>query len=701
MIRSVCCATNLVTVREVVLMVASLRKASPTMPVMVRVDSEYTASKLDGLNIDVVVKPFNIPKEVKRTTLYHNRGAILAKIDVAGEAVAKWGNTLLVDSDVIFFKLPIIPRGAKDVVFTWGSRGKRPLDEDGKFNAGMLWVENQYVISRWRQAMLDNTGGFYEQGCLDFLADWFPSSKVFSENNNWGWWRQHAFPIPKRVRSVHFHMLRDFDHQMGNLVRHTQRMREWFIQKGYLREDVRRIFNLPEVVSVICNNITVGNYFMINSLKREARACGVTLRVNPAVEEGEVVRILSVDEPYTSDGIIPSKESIRELHFRLFGYYSGRADIIAYTYGKDCGLGEAASDNIDAMEELGILVESRLWKGAIHDSDKALSDPDQIYYHHWHPQRHEKTKDWEAAGFGKGAKHIMFWAYEAEEGLPKEFKGILPYVSEIWTPSNFCKSIFSVTGSPIKVVPHKVQNKPLQDLHFKKKGEITVLYVFDAWSTLERKNPSAVIRVFKKAFKGVKAKLILKAHHLRKEDVDKLKRQCAEIDDKVEFINATVTNSVMERLFSRADILLSLQRSEGFGLNIAKALGRGIPVITTGYGGLLDFCNEGNSFLVDFKMVNVASSKGNFYREGRWASPNEGEAVRLLKRVYDMVVSDDPVLDEMRQRGIEMISDSFSRSSLRNSIECCFNLLGSGFSVTFAQVTPITRYNIPNIKRCR
>lgn len=634
-------------------MVASLRKVSPRMPVMVRVDTEYTASLLDGEDVTIVISPFKIPLEVEKPTLYHNRGAILAKIEVAGEAVAKWGNTLLVDSDIIFLKPTFLPKGATDAVLSWGSRGKRPSWEDGKFNAGMLWIGNPEVVTWWKEATLSNLGGFYEQGCLDFLHDKF-NVKVFSENHNWGWWRHNAIPIPKNVRSVHFHMIRNFDHQMGSLVSHTNKMREWIITSGYLSSEIKKIFHLPEEVSIHCKG-TLSNIFLIMGLRREGERCGVKIHVNGEVCDTHI-NILQPDSAWDRDGVIPSKESIRALHFRLFGYFSNHADIIAYTYANDCGLGEAAISNIDVMEEMGISVERRFWKGSLED-EPALYNPKQIYYHHWHPQRDEKTKDWKSVGFGHGAKHVAFWAYETEASLPKEFMGLAPYLSAIWTPSTFCKDIFSVTNLPVSVIPHNVKSKPLEPLPYHKTKVLTVLFVFDAWSTLERKNPLAVVRVFKKAFKDskLKVRLILKGHHLRTEDVARLRGHC---DDRMTLINFTVTGAAMDRLFSQADILLSLQRSEGFGLNIAKSLARGIPVVTTGYGGHLDFCNKKNTFLIGYKMVNVKSSGGKFYREGRWASPDEGEAVRTLMKVAKKVVSNDTSLLKMRQRGVERMSKS-------------------------------------------
>ncbi len=87
-------------------------------------------------------------------------------------------------------------------------------------------------------------------------------------------------------------------------------------------------------------------------------------------------------------------------------------------------------------------------------------------------------------------------------------------------------------------------------------------------------------------------------------------------------------------LFRRCDCLVSLHRSEGFGLHMAEAMYLGIPVIGTGYSGNLDFMREDNSYLVGHELRRVPRGTGPYPPGSYWAEPDTGHAAELLKRVY-------------------------------------------------------------------
>ncbi len=353
----------------------------------------------------------------------------------------------------------------------------------------------------------------------------------------------------------------------------------------------------------------------------------------------------------------------------ISGLQERRVDIIAYTYSADCGLGEAAVENIQAMRASGFTVEHRiLGRERFLKPEASLKDPRQIYYHHWHPQAEEKERDWQMAGFAgpDGARHIGYWAYEVEGGLPLEFHALAPWMSEIWTPSTFCRRLFETVNRPVHVVPHAVSAlKTLPGLPVSLgESPLVILYLFDAWSRFARKNPAAVIRVFQKAFPTRRdVRLVLKAHHMDAAGVRDLNRLCSH-DSRIQIINRFLSHEELERVFAGADIFLGLQKSEGFGLNIAKALGMGLPVITTGWGGHLDFCNPGNSYLVPYSIQRVGQSRDPLYRKGTWAHPDETAAAAILLKVAGLVAKGDKSLRMRRENGRREILEKFSPKSL-------------------------------------
>jgi glycosyltransferase involved in cell wall biosynthesis/Tfp pilus assembly protein PilF len=71
----------------------------------------------------------------------------------------------------------------------------------------------------------------------------------------------------------------------------------------------------------------------------------------------------------------------------------------------------------------------------------------------------------------------------------------------------------------------------------------------------------------------------------------------------IEYIDRPLSEAEMAGLYTACDCLVHPYRGEGFGLPIAEAMACGLPVIVTGYGAALDFCNEDNAYLIPAQVV--------------------------------------------------------------------------------------------------
>jgi hypothetical protein len=83
------------------------------------------------------------------------------------------------------------------------------------------------------------------------------------------------------------------------------------------------------------------------------------------------------------------------------------------------------------------------------------------------------------------------------------------------------------------------------------------------------------------------------------------------------------------------DCFVSPHRSEGFGFNLAEAMYLGKPVIATGYSGNVDFMDERNSYLIDYRLVRIEETAGPYMKGAVWAEPDGDHLRRLMRRVFE------------------------------------------------------------------
>lgn len=102
----------------------------------------------------------------------------------------------------------------------------------------------------------------------------------------------------------------------------------------------------------------------------------------------------------------------------------------------------------------------------------------------------------------------------------------------------------------------------------------------------------------------------------------------------VSLITRPLTNAQIAALHQRGDCFISLSRGEGWGLGAFDAAAADNPVVTTGFGGQLDYLTD-SPYLVGFDLVSVRDPRGfpSYAPEQRWAEPDLDHAVDLLLEV--------------------------------------------------------------------
>ncbi|MFE1601970.1 glycosyltransferase [Methylobacterium sp. ID0610] len=120
-----------------------------------------------------------------------------------------------------------------------------------------------------------------------------------------------------------------------------------------------------------------------------------------------------------------------------------------------------------------------------------------------------------------------------------------------------------------------------------------------------RKGVDVLINAFLDNFKGSReACLIIKTFSNPDSIVVKeLEKIPEEFKSNIFVIDNDITKEDLRQLYNIATCIVLPSRGEGFSLPSAEALAMGKPLITTRFSGALDFCNDRNSLLVDYKPI--------------------------------------------------------------------------------------------------
>jgi glycosyltransferase involved in cell wall biosynthesis len=100
----------------------------------------------------------------------------------------------------------------------------------------------------------------------------------------------------------------------------------------------------------------------------------------------------------------------------------------------------------------------------------------------------------------------------------------------------------------------------------------------------------------------------------------------------VEIIYDDLSPAQMKALYERCDVLVAPSRAEGFGLPLAEAILSGTAVITTNWGGQLDFCSSSEIDMIDFRYVPATSHLD--IPNSVWAEPSTEHLTALLRGAF-------------------------------------------------------------------
>lgn len=244
--------------------------------------------------------------------------------------------------------------------------------------------------------------------------------------------------------------------------------------------------------------------------------------------------------------------------------------------------------------------------------------------------------------------------------IPKKDRILLKYVEDIWVPSTFCQKILKYYDIDSKLLPYSIES-PSRILS-KDHKKFTFMCSFDGKFTIIRKGAVNTIEAFKRAFESNNdVCLIVKTFDLNNYNKHIIESTIG-TDSRIVLKNNFTKDR--DSLFDNIDCYISLHAAEGFGMHIAEALYREIPVIVTNYGGNTDFCNYQTSYLVNGVFENHAYDN-QYNWDGVWLKPSAEEAIFQMKQVYENY--NEAV--ERAKLGKKLVESKYSIASVSKQIK--------------------------------
>lgn len=350
--------------------------------------------------------------------------------------------------------------------------------------------------------------------------------------------------------------------------------------------------------------------------------------------------------------------------------------IVGGELARESGLGEGARIMLRACEAFGIPAQplkAGLMEGTerVGRKDEGVSRPALVL--------HVNSPYLPAVLLRLGRRFLRhrrivgYWAWELPV-VPPIWRAGAASVHEVWTPSAFsARALEPLAPGRVRVVPHALAANPVVPAPVGRaffglpEAAVLVMVSFSIASSFERKNPLAAIRAFRAAFGDRPDRvLLLKISHTGHypEDMARLRAAIAGASNiLIEERHFPVAESYA--LTRCADIVLSLHRSEGFGLVPAEAMLLGRTVIATDWSATSEFLSADCGLPVPFRLVPARDPRGVFEADGAaWAEADMHAAIGALRQAAD----DADLRRRLGARAEQVARERFAGTELRAAI---------------------------------
>jgi glycosyltransferase involved in cell wall biosynthesis len=260
--------------------------------------------------------------------------------------------------------------------------------------------------------------------------------------------------------------------------------------------------------------------------------------------------------------------------------------------------------------------------------------------------------------------HCYAWE---ESGFPQEWvEDFNQYLQGITCLSKHVKKILIDNGVSLPIlvsgcgVDHWLRIEP--DITYKLNTNKSFRFLHVS-SCFPRKGADVLLQAYGKAFSSKDdVCLVIKTFpnpHNRIYDWLREAQSAKPDFPEVLIIQDDLPDSQLKALYEQCHCLVAPSRAEGFGLPMAEAMISGLPVITTGWGGVLDFCTHETAWLVDFSF-EYADTHFNLF-DSVWAEPNVDQLASLMREIYGLPFEER---SKKPKKGREILLNNFKWSDV-------------------------------------
>ena len=214
--------------------------------------------------------------------------------------------------------------------------------------------------------------------------------------------------------------------------------------------------------------------------------------------------------------------------------------------------------------------------------------------------------------------------------LNRSFRGVL-------APTRFVAKVLVDSGVrvPVRLMSYLPELERFAALAQRPRQTTPTFTFLHVSSCFPRKGVDVLLAAWARAFRAADpVRLVIKGFPNPHNDVAEQLAAARAADPgmaEIAFINRDFDDAALLALYADASAMVLPTRGEGFNIPAAEALAAGIPLIVTGHGGHMDFCDAGNARLIRWRHAPSGSHLATPHSV--WAEPDPEDLAAALREV--------------------------------------------------------------------